>query len=304
MTRRRLPDFFIIGAMKAATSSLHDQLAALDGVVMSDPKELYFFSDDPVFARGLDWYASHFAGAGPDDLCGESTTHYTKLPTHPHTVDRIAEVVPDARFVYVMRHPVDRLISQYTHMWLEREVTVPFSDAIDGAVPELLDYSRYALQLLPYLERFGADRVLPLFFDRMHAEPDETLQRVADHIGLERAVRWNHDVQANNISSERLRTSEARDRIKMVPGYDRVRSLVPERAVERIRRRWRPSERPEPSPAQMARIAAELEPELGHVGRWLGVDLDLASFRDVTAARPLDWTDETRQRHPVPEAAP
>jgi hypothetical protein len=169
----------IIGAMKAATSSLHDQLAALEGVYMSTPKELYFFSDDPVFARGLDWYSAHFEDAEADDLCGESTTHYTKLPTHPHTVERIRAAVPEARFIYVMRHPIDRLISQYTHMWLERETTADFSTAVDGAVPELVDYSRYAMQLRPYFETFGAERVRPVFMSQLRTDPDRVLRAVS-----------------------------------------------------------------------------------------------------------------------------
>ncbi len=181
----RLPNFFIIGAMKAATSSLHDQLAAIDGLFMSEPKELYFFSDDPVFARGLDWYAAHFEQAAGTDICGESTTHYAKRPTYPHTIDRIADHIENPRFVYVMRHPIARLQSQFTHMWLERELAVPFSEAIDGAVPELVDYSRYSYQLEPFFERFGADRVLPVFFDRLRSHGSEELRRVARFVGLD-----------------------------------------------------------------------------------------------------------------------
>ena len=81
----RMPDFLIIGAMKCATTSLHDQLAAQPGLFMSEPKEPFFFSNDEVYARGIDWYAGLFAGAAAGDLCGESSTHYTKLPSYPRT---------------------------------------------------------------------------------------------------------------------------------------------------------------------------------------------------------------------------
>ena len=103
------PDFMIIGAMKSATSTLHEQLAATPGFFMSRPKEPNFFSDDSQWSRGLDWYAGLFATAPPGALRGESSTHYTKLPTHPHTLERLAASVRTRRFVYVMRHPVDRL---------------------------------------------------------------------------------------------------------------------------------------------------------------------------------------------------
>lgn len=297
----RLPNFFIIGAMKAATSSLHDQLAAIDGVFMSDPKELYFFSDDPVYALGVDWYAEHFRNAGPTDIIGESTTHYAKLPTYPETIERLASAVDHPLFVYVMRHPIDRLLSQYNHMWLQREVDVSFDDAIDGAVPELVDYSRYSYQLEPYFERFGASSVLPVFVDRLRSEPSTELNRVASFIGVEPQVMWNDNIGANNVSAERLQTSSVRDGLKKVPGYDRLRGLVPEATIERVRDRWRPTERPTLSPTQEAAVTEVLDADLQQLGSWLGTDLTVATFTDVTRA--LDaptWQPGTLSDYPLP----
>ena len=87
-------------------------LARQPGIFMTTPKEPCFFSDDDVYARGLDWYRGLFAAAPTDAVCGESSTHYTKRPTHPHSAERIArDLGPDVRFVYLMRHPIDRLVS-------------------------------------------------------------------------------------------------------------------------------------------------------------------------------------------------
>ena len=82
----RLPDFIVIGAMKSATSTLHEQLAVQPGFFMSAEKEPNFFSNDENYAHGLAWYRSLFDNAASSDLCGESSTHYTKLPTYPNTV--------------------------------------------------------------------------------------------------------------------------------------------------------------------------------------------------------------------------
>ena len=65
------PHFIIIGAMKCATSSLHEQLASQPGFFMSTPKEPSFFSNDGVFANGFDWYGSLFA-AQPLTTCAAS----------------------------------------------------------------------------------------------------------------------------------------------------------------------------------------------------------------------------------------
>ena len=286
----RLPDFIIIGAMKSATSTLHDQLAARDGITMSSPKELYFMSDDPVYAKGIEWYASHFADAADTDLCGESTTHYTKLPTYPKTIDRIAKHLPDARFIYVMRHPIDRLESAFLHMWFEKETTLSFDDAVGGGIPELVDYGRYAYQLEPWFERFGHDRVHPVFVDRLRADQDDVIARVCEFLGHDGDRSWIHDVADNNVSTERLQQSAARDRMKTIPFYESARKLVPETAIERIRSRWRPDDRPSVSDEQRASLAEIFDADLVTLGQWLGVDLTCDNFSDVTATRHLGWT--------------
>ena len=132
------PDFIIIGAMKCATSTLHEQLAVQPGIFMSELKEPNFFSDDDQYAKGMEWYLSHFKSAEAKDLCGESSTHYSKLPTYPKTIERIAKYLPDVKLIYVMRHPIDRLKSQYIHEWSQKVISVEINQAIHQ-YPELID---------------------------------------------------------------------------------------------------------------------------------------------------------------------
>ena len=127
---RARPDFIVIGAMKSATTTLHEQLARQPGLFMSVPKEPNFFSDDDNYAQGLGWYSSLFRDAPAGALRGESSTHYTKLPTHPRTVDRMVQALPDVKLIYVMRHPIDRLISQYVHEIAVGRIGVGLNEAI------------------------------------------------------------------------------------------------------------------------------------------------------------------------------
>ncbi len=284
----RLPDFFIVGAMKAATTTLHDQLARQPGIVMSDPKELYYFSDDPIWARGPEWYSSHFREVGPTDLCGESSTHYAKLPTYPHTVERIASTISNPRFIYLMRHPIDRLISQFQHMRLEREIDTDFDSAIDGGVPELIEYSRYSYQLMAYLEVFGSKAILPVFFDRLLAHPQDELERVCAFVGYEEKPMWQDDITSNS-TTQRLAPSRTREYIKSIPIYSSAARFVPDSLIERVRERWRAGERPVPSPADRARLERLFDQDLATLGEWLGTDLCCSNFRSQTL-RPLAWT--------------
>ena len=177
MKHNRLPDFIVIGAMKSATTTLHEQLARQSGLFMSRPKEPNFFSDDENYARGIEWYASFFAGAGDHLLLGESSTHYTKLPTHPHTVERMVRALPRVKLIYVMRHPIDRLTSHYLHEVTVGRISVGLEEAVERH-PELVDYGRYSMQLEPYLRVYGPESILPVFFDRLVDQPDLELERL------------------------------------------------------------------------------------------------------------------------------
>ena len=89
---------------------------------MCRPKEPNFFSDDENYSRGWGWYEAMFRPAAPEDLRGESSTHYTKLPSYRRTVDRMVHDLPRLKFIYVMRHPIDRVMSQYVHELTARVV--------------------------------------------------------------------------------------------------------------------------------------------------------------------------------------
>lgn len=283
-----LPDFFIIGAMKCGTSSLHDQLASQPGVFMSTPKEPNFFSDDDVYAKGLDWYRGLFADAPASALKGESSTHYTKLPTHPATIGRLASAVPRAQFIYVMRHPIDRLVSHYMHEWSQNVLTDPIDDAV-ASHPPLVDYGRYAYQLRPWIERFGRAAIMPIFFERMTAAPQETLSQIGAFLGLEGLV-WRNDLEASNVSSARIRKFPLYDLVVDHPAAAALRrTLVPRSLRDAIKRNLQMAERPDLSPETRARLAAIFDEDLAELGAMLGADLNCNCFKDKATERALGW---------------
>jgi len=295
----RLPDFVIIGAMKCATTTLHDQLARQDGVFMSDPKEPNFFSDDPVFARGVTWYESLFAGAGEDDLCGESSTHYTKRPAYPHTVERMQSVLSEhVRFVYILRHPIDRLISQYIHEWTERRVGNDINRAIDD-LPELIDYSRYAMQIQPYVDAFGRNRLCPAFSERFKDNPASEFARVCAFVGGPGDPVWRADV-ARNISNQRMRRSAIRQALFHAPGLKQARRrFIPQAWRDRVRRFWTMNDRPELSRTSIARLTSIFDEDLAHLEPWLGIRLTCDTF----AEQVLAWSPEQPRRNAQERAA-
>lgn len=285
-----MPDFIIIGAMKCATSTLHEQLARQPGIFMSTPKEPNFFSDDDQYARGIQWYSSLFGAAPPDALCGESSTHYTKLPTWPRTIERmVAHVRGGVKLIYVMRHPIDRLISQYIHEWTQRVISCPIDAATDRH-PELIEYSRYSMQLRPYFEAFGRENVLPMFSERLAVRPQDELERAAEFIGFTGQPKWDDALGEQNVSSQRLRRHSLRDALINLPVAKQLRrALVPQPVRDRIKRLWTMNERPQLSAAKLARLQAIFDEDLAHLGRWLGMELRCSNFKQTVTTRVPSW---------------
>jgi hypothetical protein len=288
----RLPDFFVVGAMKCATTTLHAQISAQPGVFMPPEKEPNFFSDDAIHARGVDWYASLFEDAPPGVVVGESSTSYTKLPTYPQTVVRLARTVPGARFIYVIRHPIDRLVSHFLHDRgsgrIDHRVTL--EEAV-ARHPELIDYGLYAMQLRPYRDAFGPGRVLPVFFTRLAERPDEVLARIGRFLGVDGSWRWDDGLGRLNASDGRLRYSPIRHALATAPVLTPLRRrLLPQATSDRLKRLWLDrTERPEPRPELVARLVERFDPDLARLGEWLGVELSCASFRRATRDRDLEW---------------
>jgi len=297
--RSTRPDFVIIGAMKCATSTIHDQLAHQDGISMSEPKEPNFFSDEEHWGKGIEWYGSLFASMPQADLKGESSTHYTKLPTYAQCASRLHDHLSDAKLIYVMRDPIERIVSQYIHEWSVH--AIPDGCSIDEAIrayPMLVEYSRYAMQLEPYVELFGRNAILPVFFERVMRSPGDELARIARHIGYAGEVKWHED-EAKNVSSQRQRRSPMLDKVLGMKAVQIARrALMPESLRAKIRSRWTMDERPKLSKDSIAYLHEQLDPEMDCLGRRLGLELSCANFKErVLGESTIGWDDGLGDGH-------
>jgi hypothetical protein len=285
----RLPEFVIIGAMKSATSSLYQQLVQQQGIFMCTPKEPNFFSDADQYAKGMAWYSDLFASAPEGSLLGEASTHYTKLPTYPLAVERLKKHLPDARLVYVMRHPVDRLVSHYVHEWSTGVYRCSIDEAINK-YPELIAYGRYAMQLEPYFEAFGQDAVLPVFFDRLVREPQAELERICRFIGYQGQPVWAEELKPDNVSSERIRKFPFYGLlVESGPATWLRRRFIPQGLRDAVKTRLRMKKRPVLSDEARVRLDAEFDRDLLQLGKWLGTGLDCQNFKQLTSEKSLNW---------------
>lgn len=150
---RMVPDFLILGAMRAGTSSLFRYLAMHPSTSPSLRKETRYFSG--AYGKGERWYRSHFPTRFSVQLF--SQVRSSKLLTfeaspdylfHPHAAQRAVALVPNARLIVLLRNPVDRAVSHYQHMVRLGHETRRFEEALDEE-PMLLEAERAKLMADP-----------------------------------------------------------------------------------------------------------------------------------------------------------
>jgi Sulfotransferase family len=179
-----LPNLLVIGGLKCGTTSLHHYLNLHPEIAMSRPKELNFFVAELNWDLGPNWYASHFDGAA--GVRGETSPHYTNLPRFAGVAERMSELLPDsARVVYLVRDPVDRMLSHYLHNVGGGYEARPLEAALADPDSAYVARSRYAMQAEPYLREFGADRLLIVAREELAAERRATMRRVFGFCGVD-----------------------------------------------------------------------------------------------------------------------
>ena len=226
-----LPTFVVIGAMKAGTVSLrhyldeHPDVFITGGGTFGEPN---FFIAEDNWPRGRGWYESLFDGAGRAAAIGECSPSYTMAPAFRGVPERMAQVVPGARHVYVVRDPIARMQSMYMHQVSagreRRRAEVALLD------DRYLGPSLYGLQLAAFLDHFDRNQVLVIASEELRDRPREALSAVFDHLAV--------DPAAADLDK---RHHDHRSIDKPVPRLHDLKWL-PRRQV-RLQPRWRPDQR-------------------------------------------------------------
>jgi hypothetical protein len=198
-----LPNLIVIGAMKCATTALHRYLDLHPDVAMSEPKELNFFCGPPRrraelagnWHRGVEWYAAQFRPEAP--VRGEASPWYTS-PSFPEVAERMAQVVPEVRLVYLVRDPIERAVSQYLHHRADGTERRPIEEALFDPASQYLQRSRYHERLEPYLACFPRTQIFICSQEDLLERRRTTLRRLYRFAGVDdcfwsrtHSRRWN-----------------------------------------------------------------------------------------------------------------
>ncbi|MEM7065582.1 MAG: sulfotransferase [Cyanobacteria bacterium P01_B01_bin.77] len=215
-----LPNFLILGAAKAGTSSLHYYLSQHPQIFMPTLKEPKFFAlegeelnfQNPDQAinqdsiNSLSDYQELFGGVTNEVAIGEASPIYLYSEKAAH---RIRRYIPKTKLIVVLRNPVDRAFSCYTHLRREGYETLSFEDALQAEEnriknnwAHLWHYQEagfYSKQLKPYLNLFDREQIKIFLFDDLCKDSLSLLQEIYAFLGVD--ADFVPDLEKRNVSS-------------------------------------------------------------------------------------------------------
>ena len=245
----RTPNFFLVGAAKAGTSSMQRHLAAHPQIFMCEPKEPEFFSQSArdrtirytestyEYPKDLPQYLRLFRDAGDALIVGDASTGYSQRPRLASAAERIFDFNPDSRILYLVRDPVERAISHY---WTAVRWAGERRDMQAALLED--DYYRvvsdYALQIEPYLRLFGPQRVKILTLEALERAPLPAIRSVYSWLGVDADFTPGGDEVLNRTPATICvpRGPRAVHRLRHSRAWNRLSPFVPAAARSAARR--------------------------------------------------------------------
>jgi hypothetical protein len=194
--------FVIAGTQKGGTTALASYLQAHPEICMSTIKEVHFFDTEEYFASAdVDYarYHAHFSPTANARLRGEATPVYMYWEPAPQRIHRYN---PAMKLIMLLRNPVTRAYSHWN--WNHEHARghldpLPFEQALDAeearraeAAPlqskrfSYIDRGFYSAQILRIWRLFPAGQTLILKSEELQREPQATLARITDFLGVAR----------------------------------------------------------------------------------------------------------------------
>ena len=203
---RRLPDFIIIGAQKAGTSSLYFYLSQHPGIRMSALKETHYYNYYILRGKGLSWYRGFFPLKirTKEKMTGEASPYYLFDEDVPA---RIKKDLPNVKLIALFRNPIDRAYSAYNmnKRQFKAKNFPTFEEAIANPDTSFeqsrlyLHRGRYSEHIKPWLSAFRRDQLLFVKSEELFRDPRKTLDEVYEFLGVEKL--YPENIQAQEVGS-------------------------------------------------------------------------------------------------------
>jgi hypothetical protein len=215
--------------MRAATTSLHRMLDLHPEIAMSREKESDFFVAELNYRRGVEWYRGLFPAVG--GLHGESSTNYTKSSIFAGVPARIKSHYPGVRFIYIVRDPIARALSQLRFCAsLGQDPTDPI------LVRQAVDASCYARQMDGFLAHFERERILVVDYAALTSDASREIARIGDFLGVRAPWPTISGLEGNNSGAELVRIPKWFFRLRRIPLVSDMRRRLPKPLADGMRR--------------------------------------------------------------------
>lgn len=221
-----LPNFIVIGAAKCGTTSVCELLGEHPTVFMSDPKEPCFFSHMDEDLRTRDWYESLFENVTAETAIGEGSTAYTHPEVIETTSSRIKDLIPDCRLIYMVRHPLKRLESDWRMRRHEKWTPESISEAVVEQ-PTLVSHSFYWKNLSVYRKKFADEQILVVFLEDFKRDPDRELSRCFSHIGVDPTIPIADSARPRNTAAGFRKDSPVASAIRRLRVFEELKAAMP-----------------------------------------------------------------------------
>ncbi len=209
VTEPHLPDFYVIGAQKAATTSLFAWLSRQHYCNLPRTKEPHFFSDTENFSRGLEWYLSLFDSKRAGSIRGDIDPDYLCSPESAERISLIhGEKTP--RFVVLLRDPYNRARSHWQmasrkgldSREMHQAIAESFSNWPNN--PAEIDYfgnGFYTASLERYIEKFDQEHIMPVIYEDLVSREKfgVIFKEICDFIGLQEISEIPKNSERHNI---------------------------------------------------------------------------------------------------------
>ena len=233
----KVPDFFIVGAAKAGTTSLFNYLIQHPQIFVPSIKEPHFFSDyvhaGAPKLEGIADYLNLFRQCQAHQHAGDVSTSYLYSR---NAAERIRDLQPNAKIVIVLRNPIDRAYSFY---WYNRNRFVEplsFEEALRQEPQRIADgwhfrfhyveSGKYHGQVKRYLDTFGADAVKVYLFEDLVRDADILCRDIFSFLGVSGGHQIRTD-QVFNRSGVPRSGIIGRALLVQFPGRKLIRRLLP-----------------------------------------------------------------------------
>ncbi|MEM9251017.1 MAG: sulfotransferase domain-containing protein [Planctomycetota bacterium] len=297
---RLLPDFLIIGAMKAGTTTIFQDLRLHSRVFIPEDKEPHTLIHHDVFSpEGRQVYESLYRRAAPDSVKGDASTGYAKRPFYEGVSSRAKRLMGDRlRIIYAVRDPIARIVSHHHHLVTYNRAPASIDEAVRSD-PDYVNFSRYAYQLEPWLRDFGPERVLTVDFHRYTRERQAGAEAIWRFLGLSPPPRR---VDAQAVYNRSGREGVALGRwasISQSTVYRKfVRPLLSDTVRESMMRRVLPQAAPRPRPPRPETVRWLLDELTDDMEAWARSEAAPVSWsRDELQARWMHHTDTDQAEH-------